>query len=97
MNYQDETTKQLRSFAKERGIKYLAYLNRKMLINMLKMNDEDPNIKVDPEAKARSFEAYDRWRKNPKNRDRYLEQKKKYNYRARGLPKRLREVEQTSS
>ena len=94
--YQNMKRSELERIAKERGIKYLVYLDKPKLIKMIEANDKDPTYTVNHEAKAKMFAAFDKWRHNPDNRQKFLQFHMKYNHRARGLPKRLPQEVTTS-
>ena len=54
---------------------------------MLEKNDADPSLVLDEDAKAACFAAYDKWRKNPDNKEKYLTYHKSYNRRVRAEAK----------
>ena len=54
---------------------------------MLEKNDEDPSFVLDEDAKAACFAGYDKWRQNPKNREKYLNYHRSYNHRVRDKAK----------
>ena len=87
--YQQKSIRNLRVIAKERGIKYLVFMNKERLIEVLEMNDNDPSFTTDPEAKAKCFAGYDRWRKNPQNRQKYLDFHNAYNHRTRAEARKV--------
>ena len=86
-SYNELTYKKLRALARARGIKYCSHINKARMVEILEKNDVDPSIVLDEEAKAACFAGYDRWRKNPKNREKYLTYHRSYNHRVRAEAK----------
>ena len=91
MSYQQQTVRELRTVAKERGIKYFVFMNKARLVEVLKQNDDDPTFTTCPDAKEKCFANYLKWRDDPKNRERYVFHFTKYNQRVRAKAKRLQE------
>ena len=86
-SYNKLTYKKLRQLAKARGIKYCSQMTKARIVEMLEKNDVDPSIVLDEEAKATCFAGYDRWRKKPENREKYLIYHRSYNHRVRAEAK----------
>ena len=86
-SYSKKYLRDLKVIARERGIKYLTYIKKERLIEMLEKNDADPSLVLDEDAKAACFAAYDKWRKNPDNKEKYLTYHKSYNRRVRAEAK----------
>ena len=82
-SYKELTYKKLRQLARARGIKYISQMNKPELIETLEKNDSDPSFIINPIAKDRCFAHYDKWRKNPDNREKYLTYHRSYNHRVR--------------